>query len=87
MIKPCLVQSLHMEKIMTDKKLNESNTSEKKATDEKSEQGFSTSISLASATAASSSEEQKSPEKNKTSGVVNEKKPTIKASEKKPNHK
>jgi uroporphyrin-3 C-methyltransferase len=78
MIKPCLVQSLHMEKIMTDKKLNESNTSETKATDEKSEQGFSTSISL-----ASSSEEQKSPEKNKDSGVVNEKKPAIKTSEKK----
>ncbi|MBA6364691.1 uroporphyrinogen-III C-methyltransferase, partial [Colwellia sp. BRX8-8] len=68
---------------MTDKKLNESNTSETKATDEKSEQGFSTSISLASATTASSSEEQKSPEKNKASAVVNEKKPAIKTSEKK----
>jgi uroporphyrin-3 C-methyltransferase len=83
MIKPCLVQSLHMEKIMTDKKLNESNTSEKKSTEKKSDQGISTSISLASATTVSSSEEQKSHEKNKASSVVNEKKPAIKTSEKK----
>lgn len=80
MIKPCLVQSLHMEKIMTDKKLNESNTPENKAIDEKSEQGFSTSISLTSAKKASSSEEKKPAEKNNTSAVVDEKKPAIKSS-------
>ena len=46
---------------MTDKKQNESNTSENKATEEKSEQGFSTSISLTPAPKESPSNEKKQP--------------------------
>ncbi len=67
---------------MTDKKPNKPEASDKKNTEEKSEQGFSTSISLTSATKASSSDEKKQPETNKTSATVNEKKPTMKTSEK-----
>ena len=45
---------------MTDKKQNESKTSENKATEEKSDQGFSTSISLTSAQKESPSDEKNS---------------------------
>jgi len=71
-----------METIMTDKKPNKPEASDKKNTEEKSEQGFSTSISLTSATKASASDEKKQPENNKASATVNEKKPTMKTPEK-----
>jgi len=82
MIKPCLVQSLYMERIMTDKKPNESKPSEEKATEEKSEQGFSTSISLSSATKESPSNEKNQPATNKATTSANEKKSTMKSTEK-----
>lgn len=71
-----------MERIMTDKKPNKPEASDKPNTEEKSEQGFSTSISLTSANKTSSSEEKKQPENNKASATVNEKKPTMKTPEK-----
>ncbi len=71
-----------MERIMTDKKPNKPETSDKQNTEEKSEQGFSTSISLTSATKAPASDEKKQPEDNKASTTVNEKKPTMKTPEK-----
>ena len=71
-----------MERIMTDKKPNKSEASDKKNTEEKSEQGFSTSISLTSAPKTSTSDEKKQPENNKASATVNEKKPTMKTPEK-----
>jgi uroporphyrin-3 C-methyltransferase len=71
-----------MERIMTDKKPNKSEASDKKNTEEKSEQGFSTSISLTSAAKSSSSDEKTSPENTKASATVNEKKPNMKTPEK-----
>ncbi|NQZ21351.1 MAG: uroporphyrinogen-III C-methyltransferase [Colwellia sp.] len=67
---------------MTDKKPNKSEASDKKNTEEKSEQGFSTSISLTSAPKASSNDEKKQSENNKASATVNEKKSTMKTPEK-----
>lgn len=71
-----------MERIMTDKKPNKPEASDKPNTEEKSEQGFSTSISLTSATKTSASDEKKQPENNKASATVNEKNPTMKTPEK-----
>jgi uroporphyrin-3 C-methyltransferase len=71
-----------MEKIMTDKKQNESNTSENKATEEKSEQGFSTSISLTPAPKESPSNEKEQPVTNKATAPAKEKKSTMKSPEK-----
>lgn len=82
MIKPCLAQLLHMERIMTDKKPNESTSSQKKATEEKSEQGFSTSISLTSAPKKPLEDEKKQADNSKNIGSANENKPTMKTSEK-----
>jgi len=67
---------------MTDKKPNESKSSEVKAIEEKSEQGFSTSISLSPATNESSSSEKKQPVTNKATTSANEKKSTMKSPEK-----
>jgi len=69
---------------MTDKKQNEpkASESEDKATEEKSEQGFSTSISLTPTPKKSPSDETKNPVTNKTTASANEKKSTMKTSEK-----
>ena len=82
MTKPYSAQSLHTERIMIDKKKNESKISEDKKTETESEQGFSTSISLTPAIEQSSDGKPKQPEKSKTQKSVNENKPTMKTSEK-----
>jgi len=70
-----------MENIMTDTKLNKPKTSDKTNTEEKSEQGFSTSISMTSPSEVSSGHENKQPKKNKTTSTANEKKTTMKTPE------
>lgn len=97
MIKPCLVQSLYMEKIMTDKKQNEPKNSDNKDTEVKSEQGFSASVTLTPATPPLSNNKEsnnKESRNEKSSGAkkqsvtnkattsANEKKPAMKSSEK-----
>jgi len=67
---------------MTDKKQGESKTSEDKKTETKSDQGFSTSISLTPAIEKSSDDKPKQPEKSKTQKSVNENKSTMKTPEK-----
>ncbi|MFT6209224.1 MAG: hypothetical protein ACJA0T_003150, partial [Colwellia sp.] len=67
-----------MEKIMTDKKQDESKTSEEK----KSEQGFSTSISLPPTPEKSPSDEKQQSVTNKNKAPANEKKSTMKSPEK-----
>lgn len=69
---------------MTDKKQDESiaSESEDKMTEEKSEQGFSTSISLTSAQKESPSDEKTQPVTNKAKASANEKTSTMKSSEK-----
>ncbi len=67
---------------MTDKKQNESKSLEDKATEEKSEQGFSTSISLTPAAKESPSDEIKQPVTSKVTASANEKKSTMKTPEK-----
>jgi len=71
---------------MTDKKQDDpqNSESEDKTTEAKSEQGFSTSISLTPAPEKSPSDEKKQPETNKSKASANEKTSTMKSSEKVP---
>jgi uroporphyrin-3 C-methyltransferase len=78
MTKLFLALSIYMEKIMTDKKQDESKTSEEK----KSEQGFSTSISLTPTPEKSPSDEKQQSVTNKNKAPANEKKSTMKSPEK-----
>jgi uroporphyrin-3 C-methyltransferase len=78
MTKLFLAPSIYMEKIMTDKKQDESKTSEEK----KSEQGFSTSISLTPTPEKSPSDEKQQSVTNKNKAPANEKKSTMKSPEK-----
>jgi uncharacterized protein HemX len=73
-----------MEKIMTDKKQDDpqNSESEDRTTEAKSEQGFSTSISLTPAPEKSPSDEKKQPVTNKSKASANEKTSTMKSSEK-----
>jgi uroporphyrin-3 C-methyltransferase len=77
MTKLLLVLSIYMEKIMTDKNQDESKASEEK----KSEQGFSTSISLTPTPEKSPSDEKQQPVTNKATAPANEKRSTMKSPE------